>query len=95
MLFFSSGGVTEGASLPRLVWDVGVGTEFGGWVTGDEVLADFLPFFSTPLFGAKTSRAGGSFSGVPSSPGEKDKKEQYPSVEDTARKEPSPDLKRI
>ena len=74
VLFFSSGGVTEGASLP--VWDVGVGAEFGGWVTGDEVLADFLLFFSTPLFGAKISRVGGSFSGVPSSPGEKDRKEQ-------------------
>lgn len=78
VFFLSSGGVTEGASLPRLVWVVGVGAELGVWVTGDDVLAiaDFLPFFSTPLFGAKTSRVGGSFSGVPSSPGEKDRKEQ-------------------
>lgn len=76
MLFFSSEGVTEGASLPRLVCDAGVGAELSGWVTGDEVLADFFPFFSTLLFGAKTSRVGGSFRGMPSSPGEKDRKEQ-------------------
>lgn len=83
VLFFSSGGVTEErgtgeASLPRLVWVVGVGAELDGWETGEEVLpADvFLPFFSTPLFGTKTSNVGGSFSGVPSSPGEKDRKEQ-------------------
>lgn len=78
MLFFSSGEVTEGASLVRPVWDVGVGAELGGWVKGDEVLAgvDFFPFFSTPAFGTKSSRVGGSFSGVPSSPGEKDRKEQ-------------------
>ena len=75
VLFFSSGGVTEGASLQRPVWDMGVGAELGDWVMGEEVLA-FLPFFSTPLFGAKTSRVGGSFSGVPSSPGEKERKEQ-------------------
>lgn len=65
-----------GASLPRPVWGVGVRAEFCGWVPGDEVLATFLLFFSAPLFGAKTSRTGGSFSGVPSSPGEKDRKEQ-------------------
>lgn len=76
VLFFSSGGLAEGASLPWPVWDVGVGAELSGWVPGDEVLANFLPFFSPPLFGANTSRTGGSFSGVPSSPGEKDRKEQ-------------------
>ncbi len=76
VLFFSSGVVTEEASLLGTVWDVEVGADVGGWVTGDEVLADFLPFFSTPLLGAKISRVGGSFSGVPSSPGEKDRKEQ-------------------
>lgn len=49
-----------------------------GWDIGDEPLANdaFLPFFSTPLLGTKTSRVGGSFSGVPSSPGENDRKEQ-------------------
>lgn len=74
VLFFSSGGVTAGASLPRLVWVMGVCV----WDTGDEVLPadDFLLFFSTPLFGTKTSNVGGSFNGVPSSPGEKDRKEQ-------------------
>lgn len=75
-LFFSSEGVTEGASLPVLVWDAAAGAELGGWVTGDEDLDDFLPLFSTPVFGVKTSRVGGSFRGVPSSPGEKDRKEQ-------------------
>lgn len=76
-LFFSSEGVTEGGtSLLVPVWDAGVGAEFGGWVTGDEVLDDFLPLFSTPVFGVKISRVGGSFRGVPSSPGEKDRKEQ-------------------
>lgn len=78
MLFLSSGGVTEGTSLPRLVWDATAGAELCSWDTGDDVLPadDFLPFLSTPLFGTKTSNVGGSFSGVPSSPGEKDRKEQ-------------------
>ena len=73
VFFFSSGGVTEG-----LIWDVGVAAAFCGCVRGEEFLAaaDFLPFFSTTLLGVKSSRAGGSFSGVPSSPGEKDRKEQ-------------------
>lgn len=68
----------DGASLPRPLWDVGVGTEPAAWVKGDGVLAaeDFLPLFSAPLVGAKTSRTGGSFRGVPNSPGEKDRKEQ-------------------
>lgn len=76
VLFFSSGGVTEGTSLPRLGWDVGVRAALG--VRGDEVRAaeDLLPFFSTPLLGTNISRAGGSFRGVPNSPGAKDRKEQ-------------------
>lgn len=78
VLFFSSGEVREGASLPWLAWDKAGGAEGDGWDTGDELLANdaFLPFFSTPLLGTKTSRVGGSFSGVPSSPGENDRKEQ-------------------
>lgn len=70
MLFFSSGGVTDGISFPGAHWGEVVR------VPGDEVLVNFLPFFSTALFGAKSSSVGGSFKGVPSSPGEKDKKEQ-------------------
>ena len=78
VLFLSSGAVTDGTSLPWLFWDVGVRAEFDGWDTGDDVLPadDFLPFFSTPLFGTKTSNVGGSLRGVPSSPGEKDRNEQ-------------------
>lgn len=76
VLFFSSGGEVEGASLPPLLWDAGVVAVLGGWVTGDEFLADFFPFFSAPLFGVKISKVGGSFRGVPSSPGAKDRKEQ-------------------
>lgn len=78
VLFFSSRRGGEEASLARLVWDVGFGVKLKGWDAGGEFLATdaFLPFFSTPLFGTKTSRVGGSFSGVPSSPREKDRKEQ-------------------
>lgn len=82
LLFFASGVVTEDrgieeASFPRPVLAVGVEAELGGWETGDEFLPAeaFLPFFST-LFGVKTSNMGGSLRGVPSSPGEKDRKEQ-------------------
>lgn len=76
-LFFSSGGVTERPSLAALGCGVGVWAEPAGCDAGDEFLAAdaFLPFFST-LFGTKTSKVGGSFSGVPSCPGEKDRKEQ-------------------
>lgn len=76
VLFFSSRGVGGGASLPCLDWDEASGIVLDGWDKGDEFLDAFLPFFSTPLFGTKTSKVGGSFSGVPSSPGEKDRKEQ-------------------
>lgn len=79
VLFFSSGGVGQGGSfLPLFVWEEGFGAELDDWETGEEFLLtdDFFPFFSTPLFGTKTSKVGGSFSGVPSSPGEKDRKEQ-------------------
>lgn len=69
--FFSSEGVEEGASLLTL------GEEFAGWDEGGEFFgaAGFFPFFSL-LFGTKSSKVGGSLRGVPSSPGENDRKEQ-------------------
>lgn len=62
--------------------------------TGDAVLpADiFLPFFLGTKPGVQSSSCGRSFSGVPSSPGENVIKEQYPSVEEMAKMEPSLDL---
>lgn len=66
------------ASLLLLVWVVVAGAELGGWGVTDEFLVTeaFLPFFSRPVLGTMTSRVGGSFRGVPSSPGKKDRKEQ-------------------
>lgn len=64
-----------GVSL-GMAWTVAVLSVVLG--TGDTVraMAAFLPFFSGPLPGVTTSRTGGSFRGVPSSPGEKERKEQ-------------------
>lgn len=78
VFFFSSVVVTEGVSLLRLAWVVGAGVALVGWDPGEEVLPmeDFLAFLSTPLLGTNISSVGGSFRGVPSSPGEKDRKEQ-------------------
>lgn len=70
--FFSSEGVEEEeASLLTL------GEELASCDDGGEFLdaAGLFPFFSL-LFGTKTSKVGGSLRGVPSSPGEKDRKEQ-------------------
>lgn len=51
-----------------------------------------LPFFSLAVSGVMMSSCGRSFKGVPSSSSSKDTKEQYPSVDETARNDPSRDL---
>ena len=63
----------DGASLTA-----GAGAVGAGCGSGEEVLApaDLLTFFSGPGVGVEISRTGGSFRGRPSSPGEKDTKEQ-------------------
>ncbi len=63
--------------------------------TGEAVLPlaeGLLPFFSLVEDGVTISSGGRSFSGVPSSPFSNDTKEQYPSVDETAKTEPSQNL---
>lgn len=64
-----------------------------GFETGETTLGDwpFLIFFSTVL-GVLILMAGFSFNGIPSSPASNVTKEQYPSVEEIARNDPSLDL---
>ena len=64
-----------------------------GLGTGETILGDWPLFsFFSAVLGVFTIRAGFSFRGIPSSSSSKVTKEQYPSVEEIARKDPSLDL---